>query len=270
MRLARWAPSTTIDTCRTVSHLRVVWPSSAATASRSPAPTAPTPTPPTRTCSPPTLDGLAARYGLEGERLGEVVAGLCSSTPATSTSPVRACWAPGSRPRRPPPTSSRPAAPASRRRSGRQQDRPRPDRRRHRRWHRHHLRRSRRYQRQLRKNLMKVNAARDTVGKLTALARSDRATSGCRPRRTPSHARAVHGGACRADGSRMEGLASEQDALAAPLTPAPRCGLRREVPRRPAHAVPRTRARREPQARLLGSRSSAPSSRSSARGRRPR
>ncbi len=53
----------------------VASPCSAATASRSPAPTASTPTPPTRRCSPPRIDGLVARFGLEGERLGEVVAG---------------------------------------------------------------------------------------------------------------------------------------------------------------------------------------------------
>ena len=50
-------------------------PSSAATGSRSPAPTPPTPTPPTRRCSPPRSTGWSTRFGLEGERLGEVVAG---------------------------------------------------------------------------------------------------------------------------------------------------------------------------------------------------
>ena len=32
-----------------------------------------------------SLEGLVARFGLAGERLGEVAAGRCSSTAATST-----------------------------------------------------------------------------------------------------------------------------------------------------------------------------------------
>ena len=37
------------------------------------------------------LDGLVARYGLAGERLGEVPPARCSNTAATSTSPARQC-----------------------------------------------------------------------------------------------------------------------------------------------------------------------------------
>ena len=95
------------------------------------------------------IDGLVTRFGLEGERLGEVVAGavlkhsrdfnlaresvlgsrLSPETPATDIQ--QACG-----------TGLQAADP------GRQQDRARPDRRRHRRWHRHHLRRAGRDQRE--------------------------------------------------------------------------------------------------------------------------
>ena len=108
-----------------------------------------TPTSPTRRCSPPPSTASSARFGLEGERLGEVVAGavlkhsrdfnlarecvlgskLAPETPATDIQ--QACG-----------TGLQAGDP------GGQQDRPRPDRGRHRRRLRHHLRRAGRRQRE--------------------------------------------------------------------------------------------------------------------------
>ena len=63
------------------------------------------------------LDGLVARFGLPGSGSGEVVAGAVLKHAATSTSPASACSARGSTTPPRPTTSSRPAAPAWRRRS---------------------------------------------------------------------------------------------------------------------------------------------------------
>ncbi len=95
------------------------------------------------------IDGLATRFGLEGERVGEVVAGAVLKhardfnlaresvlgsklSPETPANDIQQACATGLQ-----------AAMRCR-----QQDRPRPDRRRDRRWHRHHLGRPRRHQRQ--------------------------------------------------------------------------------------------------------------------------
>ena len=93
----------------------VASPSSAATASRSPAPTRVYADASNQEMLTAALDGLVARFGLEGERLGEVVAGaVLKHTPRLQPDPRVACSAPGSRPRPRPTTSSRPAAPACR------------------------------------------------------------------------------------------------------------------------------------------------------------
>ena len=96
-------------------HGSAGWPSSAATGSRSPAPTPPTPTRPTRTCSPRRIDGLVTRFDLAGERLGEVVAGavLKHTRDFNLTREAVLGSQAVARDARPP-TSSRRAAPASR------------------------------------------------------------------------------------------------------------------------------------------------------------
>ena len=201
------------------------------------------------------IDGLVARFGLEGERLGEVVAGaVLKHSPRLQPRPARRCSAPSSRPRRPPPTSSRPAAPACRPRSRS------PTRS-----------RSARstsgiaggtdttsdapvaISDKLRKKLMKVNAAKDTAGRLKALGRDparrhrprDPAATasrapGCRWASTPRSPRWSGRSPARTRTSsphaRTSNLAAAYDA---------------RLPRRPGHAVPRPRARQQPAPRLL-------------------
>ena len=94
------------------------------------------------------IDGLVARFGLEGERLGEVVAGavLKHSRDFNLTRESRARLQARARDpglRHPAGLRHRPPGGDP----GRQQDRARPDRGRHRRRHRHHLRRPDRDQR---------------------------------------------------------------------------------------------------------------------------
>ena len=123
-------------------------PSSAATGSRSRARTAPTRTPPTRTCSPRRSTGSSSASALEGERLGEVVAGAVLKH-ARDFNLTRECvlgtqLAPrDARLRRPAGLRHRPGGGDPRR----QQDRARPDRRGHRGRRRHDLRRADRRQR---------------------------------------------------------------------------------------------------------------------------
>ena len=250
----------------------VASPSSAATASRSPAPTPSTPTSPTRTCSPPRSTAWSRRFGLEGERLGEVVAGavlkhsrdfnltreavlgsrLAPETPAVDIQ--QACGtglqaaiqvankialgqidvgiAGGTDT-----TSDAPVAISDR----------------------------------LRKKLMKVNAARDTAGKVHGARRDPPRRH--RPR-DPAERRAAHaavdGRARRAhragvgDHPRGAGRAGRR------LAPAPRGGVRRA-------ASSTTRSRRSAASTATRTcaptprwRSSPSSSRSSARARRPR
>ena len=169
---------------------------------------------------------------------------------ATSTSPASACSAAGSRPRPPPTTSSRPAAPAWRRRSlvankialgqidvG--------DRRRR----RHHLRRADRRQR---------GPARGAAGRSTARSRADRARQaltraapgpdrardpaqrGAAHRPVDGRARGAHGrrvGRHARGAGRAGRVASHQQ---------PRRRLRARLLRRPGDALPRARARPEP------------------------
>ena len=201
-----------------------------------------------------TLDGLAVRFGLEGERLGEVVAGavlkhardfnlaresvlgsrLSPETPATDIQ--QACGtglqatiqvankvalgqidvgvAGGTDT-----TSDAPVAISDK----------------------------------LRKKLMKVNAARDTAGPAHR-AGADPAL-GHRvvdPAERRAADASLDGGARRADGAGVEDLAGRPGRVGRGLSPAPRRGVRRRVPRRPAHAVPGSRARPEPPSRLLG------------------
>ena len=95
------------------------------------------------------IDGLATRFGLEGERVGEVVAGAVlkhardfNLTRESVLGSKLSAGDPGHRH----PAGLRDRPPG--RHPGRQQDRPRPDRGRDRRWHRHHLGRPGRHQRQ--------------------------------------------------------------------------------------------------------------------------
>ena len=173
------------------SHALVAPPSSAATASRSPARTARTRTRPTRTCSPPRIDGLVARFGLQGERLGEVAAGavlkhsrdfnltresvlgsrLAPTTPAYDVQQACGTGPGDGDPRR-------------------EQDRARPDRVGHRRRRRHHLGRADRGQRGPARG-----AARRSTGPRRSAARL-KALGGLRPGQLvpghPAEQRAAH------------------------------------------------------------------------------
>ena len=136
------------------------------------------------------IDGLVARYGLQGERLGEVVAGavlkhsrdfnltresvlgsrLAPETPAYDIQ--QACD-----------TGIQAAI------AGRQQDRARPDRGRHRRRHRHHLRRPDRGQREAPQDPARGQPRQDACrAGWPRWPRSARSTSRRRSRRTASRA----------------------------------------------------------------------------------
>ena len=133
----------------------------------------------------------------------------------------------------------------------RQQDRARPDRRRHRLRRRHHLRRSDRAQR---------GPARDAAGgQPAALDRRQAA----RPRRAPSRPhragdpaqrgaahRPLDGRALRAHGRRLGGRPRRAGRARRRQPPQPGRRLRARLPRRPAHPLPRPRARPEPAPRL--------------------
>ena len=198
------------------------------------------------------IDGLVARYGLEGERLGEVVAGavlkhsrdfnlareavlgstLSPETPATdiqqacgtglqatiqvankiALGQIDAGIAGGTDT-----TSDAPVAISDR----------------------------------LRGKLMKVNAARDTAGKVKALGSIRPGDIGLEiPRNGEPRTGLSMGDHAALTALEWQVGREEQDELAAALPPAPRRGVRRGLLRRPGDAVPRPRARQQPAPRL--------------------
>ena len=95
------------------------------------------------------IDGLVTRFGLQGQRVGEVVAGAVLKHSRDFNLARESVL--GSKARRGDAGDGHPAGLRHRppgRDPGRQQDRPRADRRRHRRWHGHHLGRADRGQRE--------------------------------------------------------------------------------------------------------------------------
>ena len=123
----------------------------------------------------------------------------------------------------------------------------------------------------LRKKLMKVNAARDTAGRIKALGAIRPGDIGLRDpaeRRAPHPA--VDGRARRADRAGVADRSRGAGRARGDVAPAARGGVRRGLPRRPGHAVPRAGARQQPAAGLLGREARRSSSRSSARARRRR
>ena len=216
------------------------------------------------------IDGLVTRFGLEGERVGEVVAGavlkhsrdfnltresvlgskLSPETPATDIQQACAHRPPGRDP-------------------GRQQDRPRPDRGRHRRRHRHHLGRADRGRREAAQEAARGQPRQGHQGPARPRSpRSGPATSVLAiPQNGEPRTRPVDGRARRADRARVAGRPRGAGRARRHVAPAPRRGVRRRVPRRPDHAVPRPRARPEPAPRLLGREARRSSSRCSARAR---
>ena len=105
----------------------------------------------------------------------------------------------------------------------------------------------------LRKKLLKVNAARDKPGQARR--------AGPDPSRRhrpvdPAERRAAHppvdGRARRTDRAGVEDRPRGAGRAGRRLPPAPRRGVRRRVPRRPDHALPRPRAGPEPAPRLHG------------------
>ena len=165
MGVAYWRVGLRATRCRwrrIVQSVRRVA-ASVATGSRSPAPTAPTPRlQPGHAAA--ALDGLVARFGLAGRaaRRGRR-RGRAQALPRLQPDPRDRCSAPGStrtpRLRHPAGLRHRPAG----RDPGRQQDRPRPDRRRRRGRRGHHLGRAARRQRGHAPALLEVNRA-STLG----------------------------------------------------------------------------------------------------------
>ena len=212
--------------------------SSAGTGSRSPAPTPPYAQASNQDMLTATLDGLVARFGLQGEQLGEVVAGavlkhsrdfnltresvlgsrLSATTPAYDVQ--QACGT-GPRGRDP----------------GRQQDRPRPDRVRHRRRRRHHVRRPARRQRRPAPRADQPEQRQDAAGPAQGAGADPP-----RPARAgdPAQRRAAHrpgDGRPRRDhrqgvGDRPRGAGRAHR----PLAPEPGRRLRPRLLRRPGHA----------------------------------
>ena len=234
------------------------WPSSAATASRSPGRTARTPRRPTRTCSPPPWTAWSARFGLPGERLGEVVAGAVLKHSRDFNLTRETVLGTGSirrhaRLRRAAGLRHRPGGGDR----GRQQDRARPDRGRHRRRRGHHLRRAARRQRG-----PAQACCSSSTGPAAPGAKLQGAASKLRPEHVRSAGRpaqrASRAPACRWASTRRSPPASgasrarTQDELAARQPPAARRRVRARVLRRPGHAVPRPDPRPEPAAGHLG------------------
>ena len=196
------------------------------------------------------LDGLVARFGLAGERLGEVVAGavlkhsrdfnltresvlgsaLDPHTPAYDVQ--QACG-----------TGLEAVDP------GRQQDRARPDRGGHRRRRRHHLATPRSaVNEDLRQRLLELNRARTAR---RPAARRRQAAPGPARARHPAQRRAAHravdGRARRAHRRASGGIGRAGAGRAgAAVAPAPRRRVRAGLLRRPGHAVPGADARPEP------------------------
>ena len=207
------------------------------------------------------LDGLVERAGLAGERLGEVAAGavLKHSRDFNLTRESRARHA-GSRPRRPPTTSARPAAPGWRRRSSS------PTRSRSARSTRRSPAASTRPP--TRRSRSTTTCAR-SCSRPTARARTPTGSRALRKVR-PGHDRSRDPAQRRAAHRPLDGRAHARSWPASGGSPARR---RTSSPRpatsnlaaaydarlrgRPRHAVPRPRARPEPAARLDASRSSA-------------
>ena len=199
------------------------------------------------------LDGLVDRFGLEGERLGEVAAGAVLKH-SRDFNLTRECVL-GSRlaPRRPPTTSSRPAGPAWRRRSSSPTRSPsarstpaiaggvdttsdapialneRPARDPARRQPPRSRRRPR-------------GSARRACARSTSCPRS-RATRSRAPACRWASTRRITA-ARMGDRPRGAGRARRSQ------PPQPRRRLRARLPRRPRHALPRARARPEPAPRL--------------------
>ena len=200
------------------------------------------------------IDGLVARYGLEGERLGEVVAGAVLKHSRDFNLTRESVL--GSQARARDPGLRHPAGLRHRhpgRDPGRQQDRARPDRGRHRRRHRHHLRRADRGQREAPQDPARGQPRQDPAGPARRRwPRSARSTS--RPS-IPQNSE-PRTGLSMGESAALTALEwhigrEEQDELAVASHQQPRRGVRPRLPRRPGHAVPRPRARPEPARRLL-------------------
>ena len=217
------------------------------------------------------IDGLVTRFGLEGERLGEVVAGAVLKHSRDFNLTRESVL--GSEARARDPGLRHPAGLRHRhpgRDPGGQQDRPRPDRGRHRRRHRHHLRRADRGQREAPQDPARGQPRQVDAGPARRAAKVRPGTSRRRSRRTASRAPAVDGRARRAHRAGVEDRPRGAGRARRRLPPAtsprrttrgflddlvtPFRGLERDQNLRP---TPR-------------SRSSPPSSRSSARARPPR
>ncbi len=215
------------------------------------------------------IDGLVVRYGLQGERLGEVVAGavlkhsrdfnltresvlgsrLAPETPAYDIQ--QACD-----------TGIQAAV------AGGQQDRARPDRGRHRRRHRHHLRRPDRRGREAPQDPARGQPRQVAAGPAGRAGQGPPAAPrAVDPAEQRAAHRAVDGGVGRAHRDRVAGRPRGAGRARRRLAQEPRRGVRPGLPRRPGHAVPGPRARPEPPRRTPRWRSSPRSSRCSARAR---
>ena len=216
------------------------------------------------------LEGLVARHGLAGERIGEVAAGAVIRTAATSTSPARPSSARACR-RDAGLDVSRPGAPASRRRSSWPTRSPSA--------------------RSTPASPAAPTSASDAPIAVTeglrasccGLNRAKTPGSGARrwrgsparppgPRGAAQH-RAAHrvvDGRAHGESPPSSGASPARPRTTSPLRPPPepRRRLRPRLLRRPRHAVPRADPRREPARRTPPSRSSRRSSRCSARGGR--
>ena len=214
-----------------------------------------------------TLDGLVERFSLEGERLGEVVAGAVLKHARDRDLTREAVLglearARDARLRRPAGVRDGPGD----RDHGRQQDRARPDRRRDRGRRRHGVRRADRRQRgpaphparpQPREVAARAGAQLDA-----AAARADRARGPAATRsRAPASRWASTPPRPRPSGASAR---AEQDELAAASHVHMAAAYDRGFYDGPDHAVPRARARPEPARRTRRSRSWRSSSRSSA------
>ena len=123
----------------------------------------------------------------------------------------------------------------------------------------------------LRKKLMKVNAARDTKSRLTALGQIRPGDIGLEiPQNGEPRTRLSMGEHAALTALEWQVGREEQDELAAASHQHLAAAYDARLPRRPGHAVPRRRARQQPARRLHRPRSSPSSSRSSARARPPR
>ena len=123
----------------------------------------------------------------------------------------------------------------------------------------------------LRKILLEANRSRTTQGRIAALAKiRPQHLAPSIPQNSEPRTKMSMGEHAALTALEWKVKREDQDALAVGLPPQPRRGVRPRLPGRPRHAVPRPRARPEPARRLLDREALRPSSRSSARARPPR